>query len=66
MTKVPIRSPIAAPAGPAFGRNVVLGRTNAPQPTAQPKESAITASGEKNAAEMLFSPNFASELSSVN
>ncbi len=47
ITSVPMAIPIAVPSGPAAGRKVVPGITNAPQPTAQPKESAHTPSGER-------------------
>ena len=40
ITSPPIVSPSAVPTGPARGRNVVPGITNAPQPTLQPNESA--------------------------
>ena len=47
ITSPPTSIPIAVPMGPASGRNVVPGMTNEPQPTAQPKESAQTAIGDK-------------------
>ena len=47
MTTAPIIMPRAVPAGPAFGKNVVPGITNAPHPTAHPKDSAHTDIGER-------------------
>ena len=47
MTSEPIKSPMVVPTGPAIGRNAVPGMTKAPQPTAQPKDSAQTATGER-------------------
>ena len=43
----PIAMPSAVPRGPAIGKNVVPGITNAPQPTAQPNDNAHTFSGDK-------------------
>ena len=40
MTRAPAMIPIAVPALPASGRNVVPGMTNAPQPTLHPNASA--------------------------
>ena len=41
----PKAMPIAVPTGPAIGKKVVPGITNAPQPTLQPNDSAQTPSG---------------------
>ena len=38
--------PMVVPRGPASGKNVVPGITNAPQPTAQPKAKAQTPNGD--------------------
>ena len=45
MIRAPIRTPITVPSGPATGRKLLPGIIKAPQPTAQPKESAQAASG---------------------
>ena len=47
MTTAPIPMPMAVPSGPAIGRKVVPGMTKAPQPTAHPKDSAHTLTGER-------------------
>ena len=44
ISSVPMASAMTVPAGPAAGRNVVPGMTNAPQPTMQPKAMAQTSS----------------------
>ncbi|MBE8953317.1 MAG: hypothetical protein SR1Q7_09270 [Quinella sp. 1Q7] len=43
----PTAMPSAVPSGPPIGKKVVPGMTNAPQPTAQPKDNAQTFSGDK-------------------
>ena len=47
MTSVPTKRPSTVPMGPAMGKNVVPGMTKAPQPTAQPKDSAQACNGER-------------------
>jgi hypothetical protein len=56
--KVPIASPITVPHGPAAGKKVVPGITKAPQPTAQPNDSAHTAGIERYFVIPGFSLNF--------
>ena len=40
MMTAPSKIPMTVPSGPATGRKVLPGIMNAPQPTAQPRESA--------------------------
>ena len=47
ITREPISMPATVPIGPATGRNVVPGMTNAPHPTAQPNDSAHAITGER-------------------
>ena len=47
MIASPITMEMMVPVGPATGRNVEPGMTKDPQPTAQPKDMAHTASKEK-------------------
>ena len=54
----PIAMPSAVPKGPAIGKQVVPGMTNAPQPTAQPNDNAQTFSGDKYGFSFVFSAVF--------
>ena len=47
ITMMPMPMAMIVPAGPATGRNVVPGMTNAPQPTMQPKAMAHTSRGDR-------------------
>ena len=45
MMSAPTAMPITVPSGPATGRKLLPGIMKAPQPTAQPKDSAHAPSG---------------------
>ena len=55
MIKAPITMAIAVPSVPAFGRKVVPGIINAPQPIMQPNARAHTLSGLRPRDNLLLS-----------